>query len=154
MFCFKYNKHNQCWHLKGVKGFVAQVGEVHQTGWQNWSEDTPCAHVPCPVWWPSWQHRTPFGSGIPDCNAIQWNLRSGYSGFTHGNVKTTIDGRPRHWGKKWVYSLEVPEHVSSTEQHGCGVGNIPSHSLCKGVACTLKQRRESEAGKNDFICVD
>lgn len=36
-------------------------------------------------------------------------------------------------------SLEVPEHVSCTEQHSCGVGNVPSYSLCKGVACTLKR---------------
>lgn len=42
-----------------------------------------------------------------------------------------------------VYSLEMPEHVSSTQQHGCWVGNIPSHSLCKRVACTLKKRWDS-----------
>ena len=43
-----------------------------------------------------------------------------------------------------VNSLEVPEHVRSTEQHGCGVGDVPSYSLCKGVAGTLKKKRETE----------
>lgn len=50
----------------------------------------------------------------------------------------------KSWTRKWqrngLHSLEVPEHVSSTEQHGRRVGNIPPHSLCKRVACTLKKR--------------
>lgn len=48
-------------------------------------------------------------------------------------------------------SLEVPEHVSSTEQHGCGVCNVPSNSLCKWVACTLKKKKMIREMKNCSI---
>lgn len=45
-----------------------------------------------------------------------------------------------------VDSLEVSKHVSSTEQHGGRVGNIPSYSLCKRVACTLEKNKTEEYG--------
>lgn len=48
-------------------------------------------------------------------------------------------------------SLEVPEHVSSTEQHGSGVCNVPSNSLCKWVACTLKKKKMIREMKNCSI---
>lgn len=51
-----------------------------------------------------------------------------------------------HYKTYQVDSLKVSEHVSSTEQHGCRVGDVPSYSLCKGVTCTLKEKRETNAG--------
>lgn len=104
-------------------------------------------HLPCPVWWPSWQHLTPFGSDIQGCNTIPWQLRGGQNCLVHMSACTN-----RHFrlfsqtggGVSRVGdSLEVPEHVSSTEQHGCGVGNVPSYSLGKWVACTLKEKTDS-----------
>lgn len=59
--------------------------------------------------------------------------------LAHRNM-TSIKSKPKQYPSNGLHSLEVPEHISSTEQHGCGVGNISSHSLCKGVACTLKKR--------------
>lgn len=47
--------------------------------------------------------------------------------------------------------LEVLEHVSSTEQHGCGVGDVPSYSLRKRVACTLKEQRKKERGSRTTV---
>lgn len=54
--------------------------------------------------------------------------------------RATTKSRTRESQRNGLYSLEVAEHVSSTEQHGCRVGNIPPHSLCKRVACPLKKR--------------
>lgn len=43
-------------------------------------------------------------------------------------------------------SLEVLQHVSRTEEHCCGVGDVPAHCLCKRVASSLEEKRKKKAG--------
>lgn len=50
-------------------------------------------------------------------------------------------------------SLEVPQHVSSTEKHGCRVGNVPSHCLCKRVASSLEEKEAGNEEPNKYAVI-
>lgn len=52
-----------------------------------------------------------------------------------------------------AHSLEVMEHVGSAEQHGRGVGDVPAHSLGKGVSRSLRRREAITFLRPFYLCL-
>lgn len=70
-------------------------------------------HLPCPVWWPFWQHPTPFGSDIRDCSRTQRQLEGDMN--RHGHMFTL------RWRSTWCtsWNLMGVALLARTRDWGC-----------------------------------